>query len=391
VSHASAAAVDGARLLDTAVALVGVPSPTCEARAVADRLTEILRADGFAVERPDAGWPEAPAVVCRWSSGRPGRTLQFNGHLDTVHLPFAGPQVVDGHLTGSGAADMKGGIAAAVEALRALRDSDGLPAGDILLTAHDQHEGPWGDGRQAEGLIAAGVTGDAVLVPEYLGDRLPGAGRGMAIFEVRLTRPGEAVHEVLRPEGLADVLAAGAELVGRLRGLDAAVATHTHPIAGRDSLFVGQIESGEIYNQAPVLCRVRGTRRWVTPGRAAAAETELRDIAREVAAAYGAEVALDFDVMGDAFELTPEEGIVAALQAAHAAETGAALPWGDKPFLDDANRFCRAGIPAVTHGPRGTGAHTTSESVAVAELERVARTYATTAALFCPAEGAAGS
>ena len=54
-----------------------------------------------------------------------------------------------------------------------------------------------------------------MLVPEYLADRLPGAGRGMAIFEVRLTRSGEPVHEVLRPEGLLDVLGAGAELVCR--------------------------------------------------------------------------------------------------------------------------------------------------------------------------------
>ena len=59
-----------------------------------------------------------------WSgstSGRPGRTLQFDGHLDTVHLPFVPPEVKDGRLTGSGASDMKGGLAAAVEAVRAAR------------------------------------------------------------------------------------------------------------------------------------------------------------------------------------------------------------------------------------------------------------------------------
>ena len=59
-------------------------------------------------------------------SGKPGRTLQFDGHLDTVHLPFIPPKVIDGQLTGSGASDMKAGLAAAVEALYVLRDTNSL-------------------------------------------------------------------------------------------------------------------------------------------------------------------------------------------------------------------------------------------------------------------------
>src|SRR4051812_23701202 len=115
------AAVNPQRLVETAVALVGVPSRTGEAGAVADRLAALLEADGFAVERPAGGYPSAPAVAVRFNTGRPGRTIQFNGHLDTVHLPFVPPKVDGDRLTGSGSSDMKGGIAAAVEALRVLR------------------------------------------------------------------------------------------------------------------------------------------------------------------------------------------------------------------------------------------------------------------------------
>src|SRR5262245_56233238 len=86
-------AVDRRRLLDTAVRLVGVPSRTGEAGAVADLLAETLTQEGFRVERPAAGHPKAPAVSVRFDSGRPGRTVQFNGHLDTVHLPFVPPRV----------------------------------------------------------------------------------------------------------------------------------------------------------------------------------------------------------------------------------------------------------------------------------------------------------
>src|SRR4051812_22958148 len=91
------------RLLDTAVKLVAAPSPTGDAGPALDALADLLRADGFAVERPAAGHPCAPAVVVRHGGATPGPTLQFNGHLDTVHLPFAPPAVDGGRLTGSGA------------------------------------------------------------------------------------------------------------------------------------------------------------------------------------------------------------------------------------------------------------------------------------------------
>src|SRR5262249_18358016 len=173
-------AVRRQRLVDTAVKLIEVPSPTGSGGAVADCLAGLLREDGFTVERPEADHAAGPAVVVRFASGRPGRPLQFNGHLDTVHLPFMAPAQDSGNLTGSGASDMKGGVAAAVEAVRALRDTGALEAGSVLLTAHDLHEAPWGDSRQIDQLIRDGHRGDAVLLPEPLCDILPVAGRGSA-------------------------------------------------------------------------------------------------------------------------------------------------------------------------------------------------------------------
>src|SRR5262245_42099535 len=117
--------VNRQRLLDTAVRLVSVPSRTGEAGVVADCLAALLTADGFEVERPAAGHPKAPAVVVRYaaSPSRRGRTLQFNGHLDTVHLPFVPPKVEGDRLRGSGSSDMKAGVAAAVEAMRVVRET----------------------------------------------------------------------------------------------------------------------------------------------------------------------------------------------------------------------------------------------------------------------------
>src|SRR5262245_50106863 len=154
-------AVNRQRLVETVLELLAVPSPTGQTGAVADRLAQLLGKDGFAVERPVGGYLPAPAVAVRWASPRPGRTLQFDGHLDTVHLPFVPPRVADDRITGSGSSDMKAGVAAAVEALRVLRDTGALPGGSILLVAHDLHAAPWGDGRRLHPLVQARHVGDA--------------------------------------------------------------------------------------------------------------------------------------------------------------------------------------------------------------------------------------
>lgn len=359
------------RLVETAVALIEIPSPTRSARTVADRLAAILEEDGFDVERPNAGWPDAPAVVVRYSTGRPGPTLQFDGHLDTVHLPFVPPRVADGKLYGSGAIDMKGGVAAMVEALRVVRDTGLLPAGGLLLTAHDHHESPWGDNRQLIGLIDAGYVGDGVLLPEYLYDRIAVVGRGSLIFEATLRRDGVPVHEVMGGIEQPSVIYAGAEIVRRFADLDRKLARHTHPVAGRESVFVGCVASGEIYNQAPVEFRLSGTRRWLPGTSRADAERELRDVFESVAAESGTNADVTLHFVRDAFEMDAANPLVSAFQSAFAALNGRELPLGGKPFVDDGNTFVsRAGIPAITHGPAGLGPHTLHEEVPIAELER---------------------
>jgi acetylornithine deacetylase/succinyl-diaminopimelate desuccinylase-like protein len=380
-------AVNRRRLVDTVVQLVAVPSRTGEAGAVSDRLAELLRADGFSVERPEAGHPAAPAVVVRFDSGRPGRVLQFDGHLDTVHLPFVPPGVEDGRITGSGSADMKGGIAAAVEALRVLRDTGALPGGGILLTAHDLHETPWGDGSQLDRLIADGCVGDGVLLPEYLNDRLPVIGRGGLTWQVTIRRPGPPVHEVLRPAE-PSVIAAGAALIARLGALDQAVGAKADPLAGRESVFIGQIHSGEIFNQYPQECRLEGTRRWLPGTRREDVEREFRGLLADLAADTGLAVTGEVKLMRDAFRLDEKDPLVSAFQGAHEATAGRRLATGAKPFCDDGNSFwALAGVPAITHGPLADGAHTLHEWVSVEDLERVALVYALTAVAYCGTGG----
>ena len=379
-------AINVDRVVQTAVRLIAAPSPTCNAGPAADVLADILNEQGFDVQRQQAGWPDSPAVVVRWRSGRPGRTIQFNGHLDTVHLPFVAPRVNDGYLYGSGATDMKGGVAAMCEALLVLRQTDALPGGNVLLTAHDLHEAPWGDGRQLKTMVDEGYVGDGVLVPEYLADRMPLMGRGMAIVEVDVTRDGPPMHEVQGGMDQPSVIAAGAQLVLRLGELDQQLSVQQHPLGDRESLFIGQVAAGEIFNQSPPHFRLAGTRRWLPGTQVGEVESRFHALLAQVEqACAGICVQGKFNHLRDAFELDRDDPLVAAFDSACTSTMGRPLPPGGKPFLDDANTIMEqtTDVSAITHGPNGTGAHTTQEQVPVAELARVAQVYALTAVAFC--------
>jgi succinyl-diaminopimelate desuccinylase len=371
------------RLLDTATRLVAVPSPTGSAGAVLDALADLLKADGFTVQRDPAGHPSGPAVLTRLDSGRPGRCLQFDGHLDVVHLPFVPPAVEGNLLRGSGACDMKGGTAAAIEALRALRDGGLLERGSVLLVGHDLHEAPWGLGHQLDELIRRGVHGNAVLIPEPLHGHLPVIGRGCATWKAILRRGGPPVHEVMRPADQPSVIAAGADLVRRLAELDARISRGVDSPAGKPSVFVGQVHAGEIYNQSPTECMLEGTRRWLPGTDAAAVEAEFRNLVAGAAAEHRVTADLDWRFIRGAFRLDEADPFVAAFQRSHAAVSGGPLPTGPKPFVDDGNSFSAlAGIPAITHGPRAGGQHTVSEWADIDDLVRVAVLYALTAVTY---------
>lgn len=372
------------RLLDLARRLISVPSPTGQAGDVLDALAIFLEGEGFVVDRPAAGHPNALAVVARLVGDRPGRTLQWNGHLDTVHLPFVADRVEGPRLRGSGSSDMKAGLAAAVEALLALRDGALLPAGSVLLTAHDLHEAPWGDGRQFDQLLREGIVGDAVMLPEPLCDHLPTVGRGQACWRVAFRRPGPPVHEVMRSREEPEVITAGARLVGELATLEAGLRPRTGPMGLSPSVFVGLIRSGEIYNQSPQECVLEGTRRWLPGTTCDEVEREFRGIVASCCRETRATAEIEFRQVRDAFFLDADHAIVSDFQESLRDVAGATLDLGVKPFVDDGNSvWAMKKVPAITHGPRAGGQHTTEEWVDIDDLNRVALVYALTAIRFC--------
>ena len=134
--------VDRSAVVDLTTALVETPSVNDPRRgepseaAAAAVYADALRAIGMTVESTEAA-PGRPNVIGRWSSGRPGPTMLLSGHLDTVGVdryddPFLAKQE-HGRIYGRGSCDMKGGLAAIVEACRLVIDGGHGVAGELLV------------------------------------------------------------------------------------------------------------------------------------------------------------------------------------------------------------------------------------------------------------------
>lgn len=387
MSATSSAAVDrvwacisAERLLHATYQFVETPSPTGDERAFALLYAGHLREIGLEVEL-DEEFPDSPSVVARLHGRREWPVLQCDGHTDTIPTPHAAPSLdmEAGIVRGRGAADMKGGLAAVAEALRAIRAAGVELDGSVLVTAHGLHEAPLGDQRTLRSLIRKGVIGSAAIVAELGESFLPLAAKGMAIFRIEISRPGEPIHEAEATPALPHPLWAMARLLELLDQRRRELRQVDVPLLGPESLFLGEVHGGDFYNRVPVTAQVIGTRRYAEPRTFADIEAEFAALCRAIEAETGATVYCRLQDVGRPFSLSPEEPIVDCLRRAYQHATGRELPpRGINVVGNAADLVNLGGIPAVYHGVNQTTAHSDDEHVVAADLVRAARVYAAT-------------
>ena len=215
--------VDAARIEADLRRLVRMPSITGSEEAIQDEIERLFREIGLETTRlevdpvafaadpdfPGAEMPRTTLPIVIGRLGRPGgRRVLLVGHVDVVPPgdpatwtgdPFSG-EVRDGRLYGRGACDMKGGVVAILEALRALVASGAASWFDgevVALSVPSEEDG--GQGMLAA--IRAGWTGDAAVITEPTSLDVVIAHAGALTF--RLTVPGKAAHASVRREGIS--------------------------------------------------------------------------------------------------------------------------------------------------------------------------------------------
>ncbi len=368
--------VDPGRLRDLALELVQVESPTGDTAEVARLFARRLEEIGLEVEVLDEVFPATPLVIGRLRGGEPGPTVVLNGHLDTVPIPHDPPRVEDGRIFGRGSADMKGALACAAEVARVLRAAGTFP-GELVVLATGLHESPGGRGEDLAWLLQEhGFTADAVVVCELGSDAFVAAHLGCATVEITVSRPGLVTHELRTPAGTPHPIVAAGKAIDAIAARNAELALVTHPLVGSETFFLGEVHGGDFYNRFPTTCSLVGTRRWLPGNDAAAVEADTRELLAAVAEETGCAIDLDLRLVREAYEIDPEHPLSLALRRGYLEVTGAELPVSGGKLVADAAFFHGVcSIPAVYHGPAGSGAHGDVESVAVAELVRATKVY----------------
>jgi len=192
-------------LIETTRKLVAVASPNppgdvTEAAKVAEGLLKAI--DGVRIARYETA-PGIVNLVATVAGAAPGRRLIFNGHLDTFPIgegqwtvpPLSGA-LKDGRIYGRGVSDMKGGIAAALTALRTLAGLRECWRGELVMTLAGDEENM---GSLGSGWLLAHVPeakGDAMLCGDVGSPMVVRFGeKGLCWVEVEAEgRPAHGAH-----------------------------------------------------------------------------------------------------------------------------------------------------------------------------------------------------
>jgi acetylornithine deacetylase len=310
-----------------------------------------------------------------------GPALLLCGHTDTVGVagmanPFE-PRIEGGRLFGRGAQDMKGGVAAMVDAARCVADRGGLDAGRLIVAAvADEEHASLG----AVDLVAR-WRADAAIVTEPTGLDVAIAHKGFQWVHVE-TR-GRAAHGSRPLDGRDAIRDMGRVLVA-LDALDEKLQGEPpHPLLGTASLHASLIDGGREMSSYPDHCRLDLERRTLptdAPDTALREVDAILDVLRAGDPGFAAAVREVFGRPGYALDAGhPLPTFLAEVARAH----GCPAALAGMSFWTDAAILAAAGIPAVVFGPGGAGLHGVDEYVLLDDVCRCRDTLAAFASAFC--------
>ncbi len=360
----------------------GAPGETAIARLTARH----MQGAGLEVSQyePEAG---RPSVVGRLAGKGSGPALMLNAHYDTVGVegmeaPFS-PKIRGDRLYGRGAYDMKGALAACIEAARLLRSSGARLAGDILVAAvADEEYASLGTADLIERRARGELAFDAAIVTEPTSLDLCVAHRGFTWIEI--TTRGRAAHGSRYQDGVDANLRMG-RVLHRLETLIEDLQSRPgHPLLGPPSMHAALLEGGSGISTYSPSCTLRIERRTVPPETREFVEGEISAMLEDLRAEDSSfEVAWSTLFHREPFETTPEAPIASCVSRAARTVLGRAPEViGDSPWMDSALTQA-AGVDSIVIGPHGAGAHADVEWVDLESCARLAEILAETALDYC--------
>jgi len=365
------------QVVDLTRNLVRIPSenPAGNEQEIARFITRWMKAlPGVEVIEDDV-LPGRPNVLGILRGQKNGCGLAYLGHMDTVPCgsgwscdPFGG-MVKEGRLHGRGAADMKGGLAAILMALRNIALSGQKPKRDFLVCATMDEEGPEMLG--AVDLVKKKYIGHETLVvaSEPTGNELHRCHKGLVWYEILIRgRSAHAGNPQLGVDAIHGMSLLLAALKKHLQTLD-----YSHPLLGRPTLTCGKIEGGVKTNVVPAECLAEIDLRLVPPMTLQGTADFLGHVLDEVTSSFPGLKASYRQISNDRppLEVPPSSPVISAFQEAYRTVTGREIKIGGFPAYTDASIISSmTGNPhCVLFGPgRLEQAHAIDEFIPTKEL-----------------------
>lgn len=365
--------------------LIRCPSVTPAEGGALALLERVLAGAGFTVHRvtfSEPGTPDVENLYARIGTAAPH--LLFAGHTDVVppgeeaawrHPPFAAT-IADGLLTGRGAVDMKGGIAAFVAAtLDHLGAHGGRPRGSISFLITGDEEGPSVNGtvKLLDWAHARGERFDHCIVGEptsraSLGDMIKIGRRGS--LSATITVEGRQGH-VAYPQKAANPIPPLLAILTRLtdKPLDAGNAHFDPSNLEITSIDVGNPATNVIPQMATARLNIRfndqhtldGLKAWIEATAAAEARPGIRP-----SVAYA---------RGNSQSFITRPGPFVDLVAGAIAEVAGRSPELSTSGGTSDARFIKDYCPVIEFGLVGDTMHQVDERVPVADLVELTAIY----------------
>jgi acetylornithine deacetylase len=379
---------------------VGVESELIPLDAVSGLYEHELFFRGEGCERRD--YRGRPNLAARLRGQGEGPRLIVSGHIDTMpigrtrwqHDPLGG-EVAHGRLYGRGSFDMKGGVAAAMMAVKMLHEAGAPFSGEVILETVVDEEHAGANGTLANRL--AGYAGDAVIVPEPSNLQVFHAHKGFRIVHLTLrgkSGMGLGGEELANPVEHIGILIDGFKLFRERRRQTAPIGAEYEHESDPTPVFMNKLQAGrfslDIPMQIPESCTLEIY--WQTlPGETQEeVESKFFEFLSEWVASHPelGRFSLDhrFSHRWMPGTRTPREApIVRAVEGAASVVLDAPPRVVGAPYPCDMFVFDHFGIPGVIFGPSGGNGHGSDEYVETDSLVRLTRALVLTAVRFCRA------
>lgn len=298
--------------------------------------------------------------------------LLLTGHMDTVfgadHAFQETNWLEDGVLNGPGVADMKGGIAVMLAALKAVEASpDAAGLGYEVLINSDEEVGSLSSAgllaRSARGKRASLTYEPAALPDGTLAGARPGSGNFALVVR------GRSAHAGRNPEDGRNALLAAADLalrLGKAKG-------------PRLSINPSRIEGGSPTNVVPDLAVLRVNLRPATPEDEQRARSIIDGSVAMVAAEHDVAIEIHGGFNRPPKPLSSEAEALFGIVRAASSDLGQEIGWQPSGGVCDGNNIAACGVPVVdTMGVRGGKIHSIDEFLISASLEERAALSAVT-------------